>query len=1256
MEESPLYQELSSIDQEYEQMLDRVDDLLKYRINLYNESFNEELPPKFISDYGPLYTIFDKNEYEDAINEILSYENVNYIDAVMLYYIHKDYKIDEEDLARINKTLSDVDIEEFSSIKDFDISFGIWKKRQELYSNSSGSAIEAFKLLTSTSPLPATEVITTKSSFSSVINWNGKLLSKEDGIELFSSCSTSIRLPFVKYNFGSKDYYKINSSIIGSELSNSAKVILPDVMSDKDDHIYFTFWPSEGKKVTKTLFGKFEINLNDSTSIIEFKGDRFEDNTSVLRKIIRILQEHIPGIEFTENEPSISNGYFSIFGIDEYDPVPLLDLITLYPINSILFINESNHDYSRRKSVIISYKDPIYEESDTMRNDAYIRHKYLGKMNFSFESLRGHEEAGGNIYKVGDLHLKVTVTNAKSSIILDEIRELSRFLFGYYKAKWREILDYYKKIIPDLNTTEKVSIRKESKLNLLQRISGDIFPDKWSSICQQIRQPNAITKQVFDKYIEGKKVSRLKNADGFYAIYPNGRSDKRSRFEVLAFPAKDPFMYIDCSANKDSKHPGVIENKGDNSEEYPYLPCCFLDKQYKENKSNEYKKYYQGKEEKKKRPSSVSYSKISPEGQINDISDKLERILGMADDGEAKYFRVGSKVGKESFATALTNSQSDRDEIAKYIVKKPQLIAQEVGFVDITEKDVWELDALEIYHAIEEKYNVNIFFFEIGSSKGINDVIPLYPKSKLKNFHVSPYVSRKCWIFIRHWGSRDVPKYPQYEKVYSIRNDNASFMFDERYSKKLYEFFYDVKQTLTINILPNNTIMSKYNFYSAVDYEYIMGSSPNSQILDNKGSARAYIWKDKIALIFPPTQPNRFPINKGNIPRIRFGDLVKVFDERFITGIDIDEEDNTVGVWYPLMGRPYGIYVPIEKTRTLNYNKGPKDPLNRKSQYNTSRIWNLRNLSKIILQMIEWLLSIHMQIGYNKEYIIGKVKVSRTKVKDSLQFYKIVSTKRIFPNIDYNNNRKEISNKAFSWIKSSIPNLIDEKNNIIVEDNNMKDSVIYFINRVKDASSLINIRKALSGIYGYPTMFSTKEDEAVIIGKNKLNSIIQAYIEVPTTLEKRKYKYKTRRIENPSVVFKLDISLISRIYPYIYVSDKDELFIVQNVSYPTTLDSENKMTNIYEALNVSYSWTNNKINPGFYSPPLNTKVNYRVLVMKYGELMQVDEVVHEKRSQFYNVLLYAETSERIEYGELSIIDESNAPYSIYAAILPIQAF
>ena len=579
------------------------------------------------------------------------------------------------------------------------------------------------------------------------------------------------------------------------------------------------------------------------------------------------------------------------------------------------------------------------------------------------------------------LRIKISKCNNLESVNKFQLC-LSKIL-RIYSDKFNDIYDYYDKFYTEEEFHDKIYKDEEDEdVDETDKKLKDIYPELFNV--------QGYTKACVDP----PKI--ILNKDDFINYIEEDDVNKNPR-EVMIYPLKHGKKYICLHDNKKLKpvYPGLRENKLDNKDEFPYLPCCFpvmqKDKkfgshfqivtrhdeyEYKEDDEDEDEDEDEDKEKDKKinkaaavKPGQTLIKKynfilpitVNPGNTINSyglLPANIKKFFDFFEEDKYDYIRQSIERDKNSLIrcvlTALKEDLRNVEDIRKSFYIKTNykkwsnaiLCKQEcydISVNDIEEKlsNPNEYFSLDYIRLLEYEYKCNIFVFRYYKSNKnpINTlVLPKYMNSYYKEQN-----KNRC-IFIYEHNGNDKQKYPHFELIIRSKIGGTSvesvFDYDSQISRqimnvynKLGNVLYYDKSIITEEIVDINTQLLLLNVPII------------SQIIDSYGKTQILnidLGDKLLSLFINPIQP--LNLQEDDINNIYYAD--DKFIDDIITKLQITELNKVGNIIY---GKIFNFTVSFKIYNNVSNNS----IINKYNKY--------KKISRYVTEYMFWLYSRYLQ-------------------------------------------------------------------------------------------------------------------------------------------------------------------------------------------------------------------------------------------------------------------------------------------------------
>jgi hypothetical protein len=780
------------------------------------KAFESDVPYKYILYDGENYfSLFDfiKTELEENKSLVKMYRDANpYVADLNLkdfymYYYSMVREISEINiiLEDINELIEDVNLDGkqndgvleeneqnislYKGSIDFLEDFQFWAikfiQEKEQNVNIYKRLIKSQEILEQTPPteIKSETIVITSSKLEfkpKFININSEI-NIEDGIEVFDQIIPSQNIPFIQYNDSlKKPYYKVFE-----DSSLNFDNIIPSISeSRKEDHIYFQISVIRDIKDIKadaeTIKKNYklcvynlkknkltikDVETNNRNLVIERVKQAFKFIDVGDYKETKLKGEfHVPNVGF-----NFVNLHYLVFNDNEEE-----DLNGVF--SNYVFIDDTKTMIVNKtiQQLTLKYKSLEKEDEDEEKED---EDDYVSA-NPSSLSLR--------IRQYSSTFNFVKVKNRE--ILFQFIKIFSR-LITIYKAYDEAINDLFSEVIPELKTfkrTEVVAELIDEKVKNLRNAAPDVFLKGtvgYSRLCSCDHQPIIISDEDEAKDWKNK-------------TFVDKKENEEKYRQIANFPPKkDETLFRFTCPTDDRPYPYLVENNTEeNSDKYPYVPCCgkedrldeFFNIYYKETgeKAKSYKSY------------EINTIKVLDYKRTGKIPLQIQELLSSySTDEKFEFNRIGSVRSVNSLIHCIMvalqdinddatnyrnlNDNNEREEFCKIIRQKmiinfPDLNIYKQELYDITSEEIKYklednnefLDPALYYRGLEELYNINIFIFT-PESDGNKDPSIEIPRHKFTHIRPDRPERDSIIIFKHNGGESEDLKYPQCELIFN---------------------------------------------------------------------------------------------------------------------------------------------------------------------------------------------------------------------------------------------------------------------------------------------------------------------------------------------------------------------------------------------------------------------------------------------------------------------------------------------------------
>lgn len=922
-------------------------------------------------------------------------------------------------------------------------------------------------------------------------------------LDLFNEIVLSAKIPFAKC----KGFFKIKKSIS----SDSRKII---ESLENDTNLLVLYFECKDNSVIEIKIDeqfkiKYEFNINLC------KNDVIQEE---LKKVIPI------GIEFSNKVYYKIQGDFYLVN-EEINNYIFKDLVLNNKLFSSLFFIDESKQITKESLNIKSLNNKIGYLTASITQDLVL----VGdkKNNVLLSN-----------YKLGTKYIKVRVRNATKLESIFLFQQIFSKLFYFYKENKLRIKEEYTSLFDNdedrqnylerLFTKEQQKEIKITNKKDLKQVEPDIFivNEKIPGMGQPLSYVRNVCADVYPEYIDDDdEIPENKQA----LIFP------------LHIENKVPKKYI-CNKTKNNNNyffPGLKKNKLNNTDIYPFLPCCFkTDQTSQMNKIN----------------SELQYASLIKAKQVTDgyvittnklihpynrgvLPNDINTFFKLHSKEKSEYFRVGVPKNVNSLISCLAFAFGEIEPIKEKDPKRDDKLLQQKNIVNDIRKSLVDnyvlckqqnydktteeiindilnvdsyFDPLKYVSLLEFRYDCNIYMFSVDNI--LKDGFMMLPNYKHKYLRYSDSLKNySVFLFIHSGSIIDNSSYPQCEIITKLTEDTD-------------QLFFKSKSLLCRNSLDiYNSLGSVLYLNSFVSEEEI--NLINSQVIDSYGKLRGInisINNDDYITILTdtPLPPLNIPIN-NEIKKISNIEVLKNIESL----LNIRFTKKSDGNFYSIIN---DFKVKIEAENI----------------YQFSLIDNYKKYKKIssyVSEYVFWLYSLYLnnlppdnlsEIIYNK---------SDSSLNYFMNNYFTIDNSIQYDNVDFGNN--------FSFEIA----LFNNKKQMILKSNETKKRLHFLlqIQLLRHTNELINY-KYKSYLVNYFVDFSDFKqipEQIVITGNDFVKNLI-------INLNQKENKY----------------ILYTKVQP----TKRDSYFFYNKKINDTQIFIAKNTNSINKAIQIALNWNNNK--------------------------------------------------------------------------------
>lgn len=561
-----------------------------------------------------------------------------------------------------------------------------------------------------------------------------------------------------------------------------------------------------------------------------------------------------------------------------------------------------------------------------------------------------------SLFPLGSSYVRVMMGDATDENAVEAFMIIMSKLMAIYDKEYKSIVSYYRKFIPDF--AKKDFVEKPTKApSSLEEIEPRLFLSNYTRKCGN--PPTIISDE-------------------------QASTEKR---KVMVFPKDDSIVpqrnYI-CPYEKE-KFPGLRKNPLENSDIFPFIPCCYIDDQ-SERPGSRYRRYFHGEvlSPKKSKQSLFLTGKMTPYGVHGTLPENITRMFKTIDmDNNYMYTRVGVDRNESSFLHCVMKAIGNSDELntvdneeerleilnrKRFDLATPELAAAcQQEMFDYTIDEIREairnpkvyLDPKLFIHMLEIYFECNIYIFTKTTINGELS-LPRHMQAYYKTHENWPTV-----MIFEHSGTeanKDIRKpYMQCELICKTNRNRPTDI----------EHIFDVNSPTAIGVSEVfESIRKAYAFNDSIEQSTIEFREGTiiGQRTDSFGKTRILFleWEDRenpvqICVLTTPLQPmNVFEIRPeySEVDRIDYDTALRfaMANRIIISGQTVEDEMSkqltgiigNVRVAIPIIDSPIKPDIPITYG-SLDY---PIDYNSRLTRFNNSKKY-----ARYVMEYMYWLYS-----------------------------------------------------------------------------------------------------------------------------------------------------------------------------------------------------------------------------------------------------------------------------------------------------------
>ena len=969
--------------------------------------------------------------------------------------------------------------------------------------------------------IPYTKFVTEKINFSITIDTNISSI-----MEIFNNIILDHNAPFATKN----EYYKILKDFVPpvewAEYKTEDDIILKvNQKKEMDDTIFYLDEGISSDKRLKILEEDFtnvlvSFDKQKNHIVIEvedFTLERYNVNKNeLIERILKVLNTSRNIIE--DKDTSVKGVFY--FPNHKLNKYVFSDLImNSYLFSSVMSVDESFKATKTGSSFYIHFSNKKIGNLTANVNEKIMDKKYLKQEIIN-------KNIDPTLFFMNQEFIRVKITRAIDIQNVEEFQKIFSKLLTLYDRKFSEIYEYYNQYT-DISEPERI-LEEQRKVKSLKDIVPELFLPKYSRIC---RKPPTV----------------IENDE-----------DNPRNLDVMIFPKSDTEGTIQrkyiCNYDK-NPYPGIRENPHDNSDRFPFVPCCYRKPQTKNAKFLEYFENIEPVQtayKKDKKSNIYSTNRFATYNDFGYLPKDIAKIFYVADKNKI-YYRKGVFRNKNSFLNCVLEALNvndilkiDDEEERNNILLQTRNELAIPSFAAACRQELYDYSVEQIIEKIKDpevyldpklfinllqvKYNCNIFLFTRKSRYG-EMIVPRHLKHYFKHKN-----NNTCIFIYEHEGTEsDRAVYPQCELIVASNDEGETqfdFPYDTPVSQNIIDLFNELRSSYSLNKMITDTEIN------LKELEIV------SQFIDSFGKTRILniLFEDKeISLITDPMQPINVPeipnlfINKTDVDvSLKLAAYLEIALYKQITS-------NLVTKQFSGIVNNINISIPVNDARIVNGIPEFESTLEYiDSEFSILENYNFyKKLSRYIVEYLFWLFSKYLNeneiytLTYSEEEPFGNVDINQF-----IDQYITIQPDFVYKNIS----------KTFS-----LDSNVMSGNKLVVKDENTLKKVLYYLKLevVRNNKQLVDyhMRTSIKNFYLDISDLDVYNFQIILKGENSITKWID------------------------DTTYKKDV-----IQDDVMLENKQPYFFKNTLISKSIVLAQNSNT-LRDAIFVSLKWHNDRYNP-----------------------------------------------------------------------------
>ncbi len=745
----------------------------------------------------PKYTILEEKKDNITVHTLLDYMknsknirlafskskfNISLEEFCKLWYIYLINKKNpyevlafEEQLKEVDIPLQRIEIESELFEQSLKVEFNLLKQDVE-------RQLDVMKKLEDKDPIYSTltEIRKTITEVEFVVDY--------DIYQLFDDLEMNRNIPFCTIN----KFYKILKDFIPPEqwrfISEKNNILIMKVLNVVNET------PKNIKNPNNSYYSNVEIRFESSfeTAKREMIENRLNVISNINEQIITDVNKKLRGLDF----PPTSKVFMrleSIITKDLNEELLIKRILDMFPteilnwtsqqvsVNCEFLVPDFRIEYPILLDLITN--NPVYsqvvaiDEHSRIQNPDYgiplafintntIFNMDSGVVNPSNQKLINKDDK----LKPNTYYIQVYIANSKNVFEVERFKLIFCRLLTLYNFERKNVIKKYNEYMDfdeylnKSKSEEDVAKRLIKKKKLLKDVDANLFLPNYARMCQH---PPQIISEFFEEDDEPENVTKLKDEGTQVAVFPKTSLEGKQ-------------YYFACTKSKRYKYISLTENKLENRDKFPIIPCCLTTDQSKRKNTN-FRKYYDGDDtlsefipvEKTIKGGVIISDNILDEGRLGELPHDVKTFFNVIDSTNT-YLRKGIKRSTDSILNCLSVATKQkvvsRQKLIEFMEDNDINLFQEMSDYNI---EMIKQDLLNNDKYIDPKLYINLLqkYFKCYIYIFVRNEV--YPNGVLScPYHHQYYLQQpinKTYpviLIYEHFGVKtDNAKYPQCELI-----------------------------------------------------------------------------------------------------------------------------------------------------------------------------------------------------------------------------------------------------------------------------------------------------------------------------------------------------------------------------------------------------------------------------------------------------------------------------------------------------------